>query len=144
MHSLLSRAMLKTARSKTEESEDEESMDGKSKDEESDNWKSEVEESDDEKSKGWRKLWYRVPKNAIVGESCVVACRVCGYIFRDSCCADCGLSVGRAILKECTICGKEEEHSNFECPERKEKRKNSGFTYDPYTGSFFVEIRPLK
>ncbi|CAB4285133.1 unnamed protein product [Prunus armeniaca] len=113
MHSLLSRAMLKTARSKTEESEDEESMDGKSKDEESDNWKSEVEESDDEKSKGWRKLWYRVPKNAIVGESCVVACRVCGYIFRDSCCADCGLSVGRALLKECTICGKEEEHSNL-------------------------------
>ncbi|CAB4285121.1 unnamed protein product [Prunus armeniaca] len=132
----------KTEESEDEESEDEESMDWKSKDkepedDESDDWKSEVEESDDEKSKDGKSYGeckyclkvdkhptqlcsyrYRVPKNAIVGESCVVACL------------------------ECTICGKEEEHSNFECPEREEKRKNSGFTYDPYTGSF--EIRLLK
>ncbi|CAB4315749.1 unnamed protein product [Prunus armeniaca] len=158
----------KTEESEDEESEDEESMDWKSKDkepedDESDDWKSEVEESDDEKSKDGKSYGeckyclkvdkhptqlcsysYRVPKNAIVGESCVVACLVCGCLFRDSCCADCSMSIGHALLKDCTICGKKEEHSNFECPEREEKRKNSGFTYDPYTGSFSVEIRPLK
>ncbi|CAB4285135.1 unnamed protein product [Prunus armeniaca] len=149
--------------SKTEESEDEESMDWKSEDEESEDWKSRVEELEDEKSKDGKSYGeckyclkvdkhptqlcsysYRVPKNAIVGESCVVACLVCGCLFRDSCCADCSVSIGHALLKDCTICGKKEEHSNFECPEREEKRKNSGFTYDPYTGSFSVEIRPLK
>ncbi|PQP96125.1 uncharacterized protein Pyn_37879 [Prunus yedoensis var. nudiflora] len=127
--------------------------------EESEDWKFEVEESDDEKSKDGKSYGeckyclkvdkhptqlysyrYRVPKKAIVGESCVVACLVCGCVFRDSSCADCGLSVGRALLKHCTICGKREEHLNHECPER----KDSGFTYDPYTGSFSVEIRPLK
>ncbi|BBH06471.1 hypothetical protein Prudu_018135 [Prunus dulcis] len=143
---------------KDEESEDEEpemKIRGESEDGESETWKSEVEESDDEKSKDGKVMVdkhptqlcsyrYRVPKNAIVGESCVVECLVCGCLFRDSCCASCGLSIGRAVLKECTICGKQEEHSNFECPEREEKRKDSGFTYDPYTGSFSVEIRPLK
>ncbi|XP_021821250.1 uncharacterized protein LOC110762857 [Prunus avium] len=147
---------------KTEESEDEESEDEESehwKCEESEDWKFEVEESDDEKSKDGKSYgqckcclkvdkhptqlcsyMYRVPKNAIVGESCVVACLVCGGLFRDSCCGGCGLSAGRAILKDCTICGKQEEHSNFECPER----KDSGFTYDPYTGSFSVKTLPLK
>ncbi|PQQ14014.1 uncharacterized protein Pyn_39452 [Prunus yedoensis var. nudiflora] len=84
---------------------------------------------------------YKVPKDAIVGESCVVACLVCGCLFRDSRCADCGTSLGRAFLKDCSICGKEGEHLEFECPERD---ANCGFTYDPYTGSFSVEIRPLK
>ncbi|VVA26272.1 Hypothetical predicted protein [Prunus dulcis] len=154
----------KDEESEDEEPEDEESEDGESEDGESETWKSEVEESDDEKSKDGKSYEgeckyclkvdkhptqlcsyrYRVPKNAIVGESCVVECLVCGCLFRDSCCASCGLSIGRAVLKECTICGKQEEHSNFECPEREEKRKDSGFTYDPYTGSFSVEIRPLK
>ncbi|CAL9003219.1 unnamed protein product [Prunus brigantina] len=144
--------------SKTEESDDEE-LD----DEESDFWKSEIEESEDEKSKDGESYGeckyclkvdkhptylcsykYRVPKNAVVGNSCVVECLVCGCLFRDSCCAGCGLSIGHALLKDCTICGKQEEHLNYECPKREEKRKDCSFTYDPFTGSFSVEICPLK
>ncbi|XP_021821252.1 TNF receptor-associated factor family protein DDB_G0290931-like [Prunus avium] len=155
----------KAEQSEDEESEDddEESMDWKSEDEESEGWKSEVEESEDEKSMDGKSYGeckyclkvdkhptqlcsyrYQVPKNAIVGDSCVVACLVCGCLFRDSCCADCGLSIGYAILKDCTICGNQEEHLNHECPEREEKRKDCSFTYDPYTGSFSVKIRPSK
>ncbi|PQQ14011.1 uncharacterized protein Pyn_39449 [Prunus yedoensis var. nudiflora] len=63
------------------------------------------------------------------------------FFFSGARCADCGTSLGRAFLKDCSICGKEGEHLEFECPERD---ANCGFTYDPYTGSFSVEIRPLK
>ncbi|KAL6278484.1 hypothetical protein ACE6H2_022085 [Prunus campanulata] len=134
-----------------------------SDDEELEFWKSEIEESEDEIPKDGESYGeckyclkvdkhptylcsykYRVPKNAVVGDSCVVECLVCGCLFRDSCCASCGLSIGRALLKDCTICGKQEEHLNHECPEREVKRKDCSFTYDPYTGSFSVEIRPLK
>ncbi|XP_021825862.1 uncharacterized protein LOC110766792 [Prunus avium] len=84
---------------------------------------------------------YKVPEDAIVGERCVVACRVCGCLFRDSRCADCGTSLGCAILKECLICRKEGEHFTFECPKC---NRNNGFTCDPYTGCFSVEIFPLE
>ncbi|CAB4306461.1 unnamed protein product [Prunus armeniaca] len=84
---------------------------------------------------------YKVPEDAIVGERCVVACRVCGCLFRDSRCANCGTSLGRAILKECSICGKEGEHLSFECPKH---NRNNGFTCDPYTGYFSVGIFPLE
>ncbi|CAL8166163.1 unnamed protein product [Prunus armeniaca] len=47
------------------------------------------------------------------------------------------------VIKDCTICGKQEEHSNHECPEREEKRKDCSFTYNPYAGSFSVKIHPL-
>ncbi|CAL9015457.1 unnamed protein product [Prunus brigantina] len=83
----------------------------------------------------------KVPEDAIVGERCVVVCRVCGCLFRDSRCVDCDMSLGRAILKECSICGKEGEHLSFECPKR---NRNNGFTCDPYTGYFSVEIFPLE
>ncbi|CAL8999429.1 unnamed protein product [Prunus brigantina] len=84
---------------------------------------------------------YEVPEDAIVGESCVVTCLVCGCLFRDSRCANCGISLGRARIKYCSICEKQGEHLPFECPKRD---RNSGFTYNPYNGSFSVKIHPLK
>ncbi|CAB4313160.1 unnamed protein product [Prunus armeniaca] len=84
---------------------------------------------------------YEVLEDAIVGESCVVTCLVCGCLFRDSRCANCGISLGRARIKYCSICEKRGEHLPFECPKRD---RNSGFTYNPYNGSFSVKIHPLK
>ncbi|CAB4282640.1 unnamed protein product [Prunus armeniaca] len=84
---------------------------------------------------------YEVPEDAIVGESCVVTCLVCGCLFRDSRCANCGISLGCARIKYCSIYEKRGEHLPFECPKRD---RNSGFTYNPYNGSFSVKIHPLK
>ncbi|KAL6276024.1 hypothetical protein ACE6H2_019625 [Prunus campanulata] len=126
----------------------------KSQPEESEDEESETEESDDEEigeckyclkvDDHYTQLCpyiYEVPENAIVGESCAVTCLVCGCLFRDSRCANCGISLGRARIKYCSICEKRGEHLPFECPKRD---RNSGFTYNPYNGSFSVKIHPLK
>ncbi|XP_016648507.1 PREDICTED: uncharacterized protein LOC103325097 [Prunus mume] len=86
-----------------------------------------------------------VPENAVVGSGCVVNCKVCGCRFRGSCCAKCGISLGRAILKNCSICEKVGEHMNYECPSREKKYYPSVvFKCDPYTGGFSFEYAPLK
>ncbi|CAL2252181.1 unnamed protein product [Prunus armeniaca] len=86
-----------------------------------------------------------VPKNAVVGSGCVVNCKLCGCRFRGSCCAKCGISLGRAILKNCSICEKVGEHMNYECPSGEKKYYPSLiFKCDPYTGGFTFEYAPLK
>ncbi|XP_034213901.1 uncharacterized protein LOC117626342 isoform X1 [Prunus dulcis] len=130
-----------------EESEHEES-----ENEESENYESETDESEDEEI-GECKYCLKVgdhhtelcsyidevPENAIVGESCVVTCLVCGCFFRDSRCANCGITLGRALFKDCLICGKRGEHMEFECPELE---PNPDFSFDPYVPSIIVYNRP--
>ncbi|XP_016652584.1 PREDICTED: keratin-3, type I cytoskeletal 51 kDa-like [Prunus mume] len=75
-----------------------------------------------------------VPKNAIVGSGCTVLCKVCGCRFRGSCCASCGISQGRAVFMNCSLCEKQGEHMNYECPSRKIKCYPSFCNFDPYIG----------
>ncbi|XP_021830821.1 uncharacterized protein LOC110770899 [Prunus avium] len=138
--------------SNTEEPQPEEPQPAESEIAESKTAESETEESEDEEI-GECKYCLKVddhhtelcsyidevPENAIVGESCVVTCLVCGCFFRDSRCANCGITLGRALLKDCFICGKRGEHMEFECPELE---PNSDFTFDPYSRSFMVDICP--
>ncbi|BFG22588.1 hypothetical protein CerSpe_088620 [Prunus speciosa] len=84
---------------------------------------------------------YDVPKNAILGKGCSVQCTVCGSRFRDSCCAKCGQTRGRAILMDCRICGKSYDHWPDMCPQRD---LASSFTCDPYTGYFSFKACPPK
>ncbi|CAB4276038.1 unnamed protein product [Prunus armeniaca] len=65
-----------------------------------------------------------VPKNATVGNGCEVVCKVCGALFRGSCC---GRDVGRAISKVCCICGKIGEHWPPMCPRTLREGKNISF-----------------
>ncbi|CAB4276019.1 unnamed protein product [Prunus armeniaca] len=139
--------------SKPEESQPkEESQLEESENDESENYESETDESEDEEI-GECKYCLKVgdhhtelcsyidevPENAIVGESCVVTCLICGCFFRGSRCANCGLTLGRALFKGCLICGKKGEHMEFECPKFK---LNPNVTFDPYSHSFMVDIRP--
>ncbi|XP_024157401.1 uncharacterized protein LOC112165193 isoform X3 [Rosa chinensis] len=55
----------------------------------------------------------RVPKNAPVGPGCELVCRICESPFSGTCC---GLDEGRAILKECIICGAYGDHWPRWCP----------------------------
>ncbi|XP_062015372.1 uncharacterized protein LOC133731940 isoform X2 [Rosa rugosa] len=55
----------------------------------------------------------RVPKNAPVGPGCELVCRICESPFSGTCC---GLDEGRAILKECIICGVYGDHWPRWCP----------------------------
>ncbi|BBH01079.1 hypothetical protein Prudu_011236 [Prunus dulcis] len=75
-----------------------------------------------------------VPKNAIVGSGCAVLCKVCGCRFKGSCCAKCGISQGRAVFMNCSLCEKQGEHMNYECPTRKKKYYPSFCNCDPYMG----------
>ncbi|CAB4270691.1 unnamed protein product [Prunus armeniaca] len=84
---------------------------------------------------------YDVPKNAILGKGCLVVCTVCGCRFRDSCCAKCGHTHGRAILMDCMTCGKLYDHSFDTCPKR---NLNSPVTCDPYTGYISFKACPPK
>ncbi|VVA12386.1 PREDICTED: LOC110753416 isoform [Prunus dulcis] len=84
---------------------------------------------------------YDVPKNAILGKGCSVQCVVCGCRFRDSCCAKCGHTRGRAILMDCRICGKSYDHWPDMCPQRD---LNSSFTCDPYTSYISFKTCPPK
>ncbi|CAL9015415.1 unnamed protein product [Prunus brigantina] len=138
--------------SKPKESQPDESQPDESENYESENYESETDESEDEEI-GECKYCLKVgdhhtelcsyidevPENAIVGESCVVTCLVCGCFFRDSRCANCGITLGRALFKDCLICGKQGEHMEFECPELE---PNPDFSFDPYGPSFMVDIRP--
>ncbi|KAL6293762.1 hypothetical protein ACE6H2_001904 [Prunus campanulata] len=87
---------------------------------------------------------YHLPKNATLGSGCEVICKICGCLFRGSCCASCGRSEGQAILKDCSICGKQGEHWPSTCPSREGRHIPSPFTCDDYTGYFFVNICPTK
>ncbi|XP_021828872.1 uncharacterized protein LOC110769243 [Prunus avium] len=151
---------VKPEESETEESEDEESEDEESEDEEigSKIEESESEDSEDEeitKEKlrsfiGECKYCLHVgdhisqlcpykndaPKNATIGESCMVVCSICCCLLRDSCCADCDLSIGCAVLKDCPICGKQGERWPSTCSKREGKHIPSGFTCDFDTGFF--------
>ncbi|ONI10940.1 hypothetical protein PRUPE_4G077500 [Prunus persica] len=75
-----------------------------------------------------------VPKNAIVGSGCAVLCKVCGCRFKGSCCAECGITQGRAIFMNCSLCEKQGEHMNYECPTLKKKHYPSFCNCDPYMG----------
>ncbi|XP_040362956.1 uncharacterized protein LOC121049496 isoform X1 [Rosa chinensis] len=55
----------------------------------------------------------RVPNNAPVGPGCELVCRICESPFSGTCC---GLDEGRAILKECIICGAYGDHWPRWCP----------------------------
>ncbi|XP_008245794.1 PREDICTED: uncharacterized protein LOC103343943 [Prunus mume] len=85
---------------------------------------------------------YHLPKNATLGRGVEVTCKICGCLFRGSCCASCGLSEGQAILKDCSICGKQGEHWPSTCPSREGRHIPSAFTCDDYTGYFSVNICP--
>ncbi|KAI5353005.1 hypothetical protein L3X38_005897 [Prunus dulcis] len=76
------------------------------------------------------------PKNTTLGEGCMVVCSICCCLLRDSCCADCDLSIGCAILKDCPICGKQGEHLSLIESKSEGKHNPSAFTCDPDTGSF--------
>ncbi|CAB4276017.1 unnamed protein product [Prunus armeniaca] len=133
-----------------EESQPEESQHDESENDESENFESETDESEDEEI-GECKYCLKVgdhhtelcsyidevPENAIVGESCVVTCLVCGCFFRDSRCANCGITLGHALFKDCLICGKRGEHMEFECPELE---PNPDFSFDPYGRSLWSII----
>ncbi|PQP92851.1 uncharacterized protein Pyn_36987 [Prunus yedoensis var. nudiflora] len=79
---------------------------------------------------------YDAPKNATIGESCMVVFSICCCLLRDSCCADCDLSIGCAVLKDCPICGKQGERWPSTCSKREGKHIPSGFTCDFDTGFF--------
>ncbi|CAB4293826.1 unnamed protein product [Prunus armeniaca] len=85
---------------------------------------------------------YHLPKNATLGRGVEVTCKICGCLFRGSCCASCGLSEGQAILKDCSICGEQGEHWPSTCPSREGRHIPSAFTCDDYTGYFSVNICP--
>ncbi|VVA40005.1 PREDICTED: LOC110753416 isoform [Prunus dulcis] len=68
------------------------------------------------------------PKNTTLGEGCMVVCSICCCLLRDSCCADCDLSIGCAILKDCPICGKQGEHLSLICSKSEGKHNPSAFT----------------
>ncbi|KAI5345411.1 hypothetical protein L3X38_013288 [Prunus dulcis] len=77
------------------------------------------------------------PKNATLGEGCMVVCSICCCLLRDSCCADCDLSIGCAVLKDCPICRKQGEHWPSTCSKREGKHIPSAFTCD-FDTSFFL------
>ncbi|KAL6290148.1 hypothetical protein ACE6H2_007658 [Prunus campanulata] len=79
---------------------------------------------------------YDAPKNATIGESCMVVCSICCCLLRDSSCAYCDLSIGCAVLKDCPICGKQGERWPSTCSKRKGKHIPSGFTCNFDTGFF--------
>ncbi|CAL8992471.1 unnamed protein product [Prunus brigantina] len=82
---------------------------------------------------------YHVPKNATLSSGVEVICKICGCFFRGSCC---GRSEGQAILKDCSICGKQGEHWPSTCPSREGRHIPSAFTCDDYTGYFSINICP--
>ncbi|CAL9015435.1 unnamed protein product [Prunus brigantina] len=87
---------------------------------------------------------HHVPKNATLGEGCELICKICGCRFIGSCCADCGLSEGCAILKRCLLCGKLGDHWLSMCPKREGKHIPSAFTCNDYNGYFTFNPRALK
>ncbi|KAL6282295.1 hypothetical protein ACE6H2_013224 [Prunus campanulata] len=87
---------------------------------------------------------HHVPKNATLGEGCELICKICGCRFIGSCCADCGLSEGCAILKDCLICGKQGDHWPSTCPKREGKHIPSVFTCNDYNGYFTFNTHALK
>ncbi|XP_034213903.1 uncharacterized protein LOC117626342 isoform X2 [Prunus dulcis] len=103
-----------------EESEHEES-----ENEESENYESETDESEDEEI-GECKYCLKVGDHHT---------ELCSYIDE----VPENAIVGRALFKDCLICGKRGEHMEFECPELE---PNPDFSFDPYVPSIIVYNRP--
>ncbi|CAL8122341.1 unnamed protein product [Prunus armeniaca] len=141
--------------SEIEESEDEESKDEEigSKIEESESEDSEDEEITKEKLRSFIgeckyclhvgehisqlcPYKYDAPKDSTLGEGCMVVCSICCCLLRDPCCADCDLSIGCAVLKDCPICRKQGERWTSTCSKRERKHIPSAFTCDFDTGFF--------
>ncbi|XP_016648743.1 PREDICTED: uncharacterized protein LOC103324927 isoform X3 [Prunus mume] len=112
--------------SKLEESQPkEESQLEESENDESENYESETDESEDEEI-GECKYCLKVGDHHT---------ELCSYIDE----VPENAIVGRALFKDCLICGKRGEHMEFECPELE---PNPDFSFDPYGRSFMVDIRP--